>query len=72
MLNSTGVKFILLKNLKMPTYVGILTFISRINTTSEYFKQQKVFIFQYFSFYQAVENSCTVELSMKKFNNLGA
>ena len=28
-------KFILLINVKMPTIVGILTFISRINTTSE-------------------------------------
>ena len=28
-------KFILLINVKMPTFVGILTFISMINTTSE-------------------------------------
>ena len=28
-------KFILLINIKMPTMVGILTFISKINTTSE-------------------------------------
>ena len=28
-------KFILLINVKMPTIVGILTFISMINTTSE-------------------------------------
>ena len=31
-------KFILLTNVKIPTMVGILTFISRINTTSERFK----------------------------------
>ena len=30
-------KFILLINVKMPTIVGILTFISKINTTSESF-----------------------------------
>ena len=32
-------KFILI-NVKMPTIVGILTFISRINTTSEILKQE--------------------------------
>ena len=31
-------KFILLINVKMPTIVGILTFISMINTTSEILK----------------------------------
>ena len=31
-------KFILLINVKMPTIVGILTFISMINTTSESLK----------------------------------
>ena len=34
-LNSAEHKFILLINVKMPTIVGILTFISMINTTSE-------------------------------------
>ena len=39
-------KFILLINVKMPIIVGILTFISRINTTtSESFKARKIFIF---------------------------
>ena len=41
--------FILLINFKMPTIVGILTFTSRINTTSECFKQETIFIFQYFT-----------------------
>ena len=36
--NSTDNEFILLINVKMPTTVGILTFISRITTTSECFK----------------------------------
>ena len=36
-----NMKFILLINVKMPTIVGILTFISRINTTSESFKARK-------------------------------
>ena len=35
-------KFILLINVKMPTIVGILTFISKINTTSERLKTRKL------------------------------
>ena len=38
-------KFILLINLKMPTIVGILTFMCRINTTSESLKEIKISIF---------------------------
>ena len=45
-------KFILLINVKMPTIVGILTFISRRNTTSESFKARKISVFQHFSFYE--------------------
>ena len=41
-------KFILLINGKMPT-VGILTFMSMINTTSERLKASNFFISQYFS-----------------------
>ena len=37
-------KFILLINVKMPTIVGILTFISMINTTSERLKARNFFI----------------------------
>ena len=37
-------KFILLINVKMPTIVGILTFISMINTTSEKLKAKYFFI----------------------------
>ena len=43
-------KFIMLINVKMPTIVGILTFISMINTPSESLKAKKVFIFSFFSF----------------------
>ena len=43
-------KFILLINVKMPTIVGILTFISMINTTSERFKAINFFICRYFMF----------------------
>ena len=43
-------KYILLINVKMLTIVGILTFISMINTTSERLKATNFFICQYFSF----------------------
>ena len=50
----------------MPTIVGILIFMSMINTTYECFKARKIFIFQYLRFYEQFEISCSVELSMKK------
>ena len=37
-------EFILLINIKMPTIVGILTFISKINTTSERLNARNFFI----------------------------
>ena len=43
-------KFILLINVKMPTIVGILTFICMINTTSKRLKARNFFICRYFSF----------------------
>ena len=48
-------KFILLINVKMPTIVGILTFISRINTSSESLKAKKIYIFQHFCFYEQLK-----------------
>ena len=48
-------KFILLINVKMPTIVGILTFISMINTTSERLKARNFFNCQYFSFYEQLK-----------------
>ena len=48
-------KFILLINVKMTTIVGILTFISMINTTSEILKARNFFICQYFSFYEQLK-----------------
>ena len=50
-----SMQFIMLINVKMPTIVGILTFISMINTTSETLKARKVFIFQHISFYEPVK-----------------
>ena len=49
----------------MPTIVGILTFISMINTAFEWFKVLETFILQRFSFYEQLK--CSTELSMKKF-----
>ena len=43
-------KFILLINVKLPTSIGILTFISMVNTRSERLKARYFFICQYFSF----------------------
>ena len=48
-------KFILLINVKMPTMVGILTFISMINTTPERLKAINFFICRYFSFYEQLK-----------------
>ena len=45
-----SMKCIMLINVKMPTIVGILTFISMINTTFESLKARIVLIFPYFSF----------------------
>ena len=39
----------------MPTIVGILTFISIINTTSEILQPRNSFICQYFSFYEQLK-----------------
>ena len=59
-----SIKFILLINVRMSTIVGILTFISRINTTSERLKARKSFPFLYFRFYEQLK--IRAELSMKK------
>ena len=48
-------KFILLINVKMPTIVGILSFISMINTTSKRLKARNVFICRYFSVYEQLK-----------------
>ena len=45
-------KFILLINVQMPTIVGILTFISMINTISQKLKAINFFICRYFSVYE--------------------
>ena len=48
-------KFILLINVKMPTIVGILTFISMISTTPEKNKAKHFFICRCLSFYEQLK-----------------
>ena len=48
-------KFILLMNVIMPTIVGILTFISMINTTSERLRARNFFICRFLSFYEKLK-----------------
>ena len=64
MLNSAEHKIYPAHKFKMPTIIGILTFISIINTTSERLKAKYFFICRYFIFYEQLK--CSVELSMKK------
>ena len=58
-------KLIMLVNVKMPTFVGILTFISKINTTSESLRAKKSLFFSILVFKRS-QIPCSVELSMKK------
>ena len=65
-------KFILLINVKMPTIVGILTFICMINTTSERLKARNFIICRYFSFYKQLKFCAQLSWAWKKFYNLGS
>ena len=60
-----GRQFILLLNVKMPTIVGISTFISTINTTSERLKARNFLILQYFSFNEQLK--IRAQLSLRLF-----
>ena len=53
-------KFILLINVKIPTIVGILTFNSKINITSDRLKARTISVFQHLSFI----SSCNFMLSL--------
>ena len=65
-------KFILLINVKVPTIIDILTFISMINTTSEILKARNFFICWYLSFYEQLKVRAQLSWVWKKFYNLGA
>ena len=62
----------MLKNVKMPTSVGILTHMSIINTVFESLKAGKVFIFQSLSFYEQLKFHAQLSWAWKKFYNLWA
>ena len=47
--------YILLINVKVPTIVDILRFISRVNTTSKNLKARKMYTFPDFSFYEQLK-----------------
>ena len=67
MLNSTEHEFFLLMNIKMPTIVGILTFMSGKNSIlglSDHKKAEFIYLL-------AFKISCSAELSLKKFYKLG-
>ena len=64
-------KFILLINVKMPTIVGILTFISMIIATSERLKARNFFICRYFSFYEQLKFSAQVSEHENSFITSG-
>ena len=65
-------KFILLTNVKMPTLVGILTFIRKINTTSERLRGRNFFICRYLSFYEHLKFHAQLSWAWKKLFYLGA
>ena len=66
-------KFILLINVKMPTIVGILTFISRINYSLMEFVPVFSTDFGYFTIYEQFKfHAQSAEMSTKKFYNLRA
>ena len=50
-----SMKFILLINVKLSASVGILTFMSKINTTHVRYKAKIVSTFQHFSFYEPLK-----------------
>ena len=50
-----SMKFIMLKYVKMPTIVGILTFISMSNTPSKSLTARKLFILEHFSLYEQLK-----------------
>ena len=65
-------EFFLLINVKMPTVVGILTHMSGENSILGLSEPKKKPNFLIFSYLWAFKISCSTQLSMKKFYNLGA
>ena len=64
-----SINFSLFITVKKPTIVGILTIMSRENNILSLSELQNLLIFSYLSAYKI---SCSAELSMKFYYNLGA
>ena len=56
-------KFVLIVNVKLPTTVGILTFMSIKNSIQGLSEPKKA---KFLDFFYTYEHSCSTELSMKK------
>ena len=66
-----SIHFIILKNVKMSTIVGILTIINMINITSESLTRN-IIIFQHFSDCELLKFHAQLSWAYKKFYNFGA
>ena len=67
-----SMKFFLLINVKMPTIVGILTFMSRKNCILSLSEPEKCWISWYFHTYEHLKFHAQLSWARKKFYNLGA
>ena len=67
-----SMKFFLLLNVKMPTIVGILTFMSRKNSILSLSEPEKCWLYWYFHTYEHLKFHAQVSWAWKKFYNLGA
>ena len=67
-----SMKFFLLINVKMPTIVGILTFMSRKNSILGWSEPGKSWISRYFFTYGHLKFHAQLSWAWKKFYNLGA
>ena len=61
----------MLINVKMPTIVGFLTFMSMIYTTSERLKARNFFISRYFNFYEQLKFRLSLVEHEKSFVTSG-
>ena len=67
-----SMKFFLLINVKMPTNVGILTFINGKNSILGLSEPKKIWISWYFHTYEHLKFHAQLSVAWKKFYNLGA
>ena len=70
-LTQLSIKFFLLINIKMPTIVGISTFMSRKIALKAYLSPKTIWISWYFYTYQHLKFHAQLSWASKCFNNLG-